>query len=164
MGNVNRGKGFENVIREAFERVPNTLVIRLPDPVQGYLGIRNICDFLIYNYPYQYCIECKSVHGNTLPLSNITDNQRDGMLEASKIMGVKAGVICWWVDRGVTKFIPIQTIVELKNLGYKSIGYNMGIPDYMAAESEYCLIPIQGRLKRVFFEYDMDQFFKEMET
>ena len=162
---TNRGKDFENVIRKAFEAVPDTMVTRLPDPVQGYLGYRNICDFLIYHYPYQYCIECKSVHGNTLPFSNITDNQWNGLLEASKINGVKAGVICWWVDKDVTRFIPIQTLQELKQVGYKSFRYDAGILDYMLADIDsYHISTIRGTKKRVFFDYDMKAFFEEMEA
>ena len=41
---TNRGKQFEEVIRESFLKVDNTSIVRLPDPVQGYLGIRNISD------------------------------------------------------------------------------------------------------------------------
>ena len=167
---TNRGKDFENVIREAFERVSNTMVTRLPDPVQGYLGYRNICDFLIYHYPYFYCIECKSMHGNTLPFSNITDNQWNGMLKAAQHKGVIAGVICWWVDKDVTMFIPIQLLDYLHNKGDKSIRYdcdwNIGEPGDkpFTFKNVYECIPIQGKKKRVFFDYDMNAFFGEVEN
>lgn len=153
---TNRGKDFENVIREAFERVSNTMVTRLPDPVQGYLGYRNICDFLIYHYPYFYCIECKSVHGNTLPFSNITDNQWEGMLKAAQYKGVIAGVICWWVDKDETRFIPIQALEVMRQTGIKSIRYDF--PDCPE------IISVQGKKKRVFFDYDMNAFFGEVEN
>lgn len=151
---TNRGKAFEDVIREAFKRLPNTTVTRLPDPVQGYLGIRNICDFIIYNYPYQYFIECKSVHGNTLSFSNITDNQYHGMLEVSQVKGVIAGVICWWVDRDVTRFIPVQVLQVMKNIGLKSMRYDFeDVPE---------IVNIKGTKKKVFFAYDMDDFFHQI--
>jgi len=152
---VNRGKPFEDVIRQSFEQVPNTSVIRLPDPTNGYLGIRNISDFVIYHYPHQYFIECKSVHGNTLPFSNITDNQWNGMLEVSKIKGVIAGVICWWVDKDVTLFIDIRRLEYLRNAGLKSIRYDN-------EEWTDLIMPIKGQKKRVFFEYDMTDFFEEV--
>lgn len=41
---VNRGKKFENVIREAFEKVPNVSVDRLHDQTNGFKGSQNICD------------------------------------------------------------------------------------------------------------------------
>lgn len=157
---TNRGKDFECVIRDAFSRVDNTSVVRLPDPTNGYLGIRNISDFIVYNYPYQYFIECKSVHGNTLNIhtnnprnkyGNISNNQWDGMLEVSKIHGVVAGVICWWVDFDVTKFIPILSLQDMRDEGLKSIRYD---------DTEHYMIPITGVKKRIFFDYDMNTFFK----
>lgn len=157
MGKVNRGKDFENVIRKAFEAVGNTFVVRLPDPVQGYLGIRNISDFLIYHYPKLYIIECKSVHGNLLPFSNITDNQWKGMLDASHIDGIIAGVICWWVDNDVTRFIPIDMLENAKQAQYKSLRYD--VFDKLDLDIS---IPIEGKKKRVFFDYDMDSFFKKV--
>lgn len=149
----NRGKKFENVIRESFMKVPNTSVVRLPDPVMGYLGYRNICDFIVYKYPYQYFIECKSVHGNTLPLKNITDNQWKGLAEMSKIYGVRAGVICWYIDKDETVYYPIIYLLYLKSTGAKSC--HCGIWD----ESLGCF-KLQGKKKRVFFDYSMQQFFE----
>lgn len=153
---VNRGKQFEQVIRDAFEQVPNTSIVRLPDPTSGYLGVRNISDFVVYHYPYQYFIECKSVHGNTLPFGNLTYNQWYGLLEMSQIKGVVAGVICWWVDKDVTKFIPIQLIQKMQDSGCKSIRYDI------IWGSGYSTVDIKGKKKRVFFDYDMMEFFKEV--
>lgn len=151
---VNRGKKFEGVIRKAFESTSNTSVIRLPDPPKGYLGWRNISDFIVYHYPYQYFIECKSVHGNTLPFSNITDNQWDGLFEMSQIKGVQAGVICWWVDKDITRFIPIKTLVMLEMSGQKSYRWN----------DEYNSLEIIGKKKRIFFNYNMEEFFNAVNT
>lgn len=150
---VNRGKDFEAVIRKSIEKVENTFIVRLPDPTNGYLGVRNISDFLVYNYPLLYILECKSVHGNILPFSNITDNQWKGMLDASKISGVVAGVICWWIDHDVTKFIPIQLLKSLKDNGSKSIRFDV------IASNGHHVIDIFGKKKRVFFDYDMETFF-----
>ena len=154
---VNRGKKFEEVIKEAFEKVPNTSVVRLHDQTNGYLGGRNHCDFIVYHKPLEYHIECKSVHGNTLPFTNITDNQWEGLLEKSKIKGVVAGVICWWTDKDVTKFIPIQVLEALKDCNYKSLRY-----DYYVLNVDMPIIDIAGKKKRVFFDYDMSQFLSEV--
>ena len=40
----NRGKQFEKVIKEAFERVPGVSIDRLHDQTTGYVGSSNICD------------------------------------------------------------------------------------------------------------------------
>ena len=164
---VNRGKQFEDVIKNAFLQVPNVSVVRLHDQTTGYMGSKNHCDFIVYKKPLEYHLECKSVHGNTLSIhsndtsgkgeiyGNITKTQWQGLLEKSKIKGVIAGVICWWVNKDVTRFIPIQILEVLKTeLGAKSIRFDFLNPD---------IIYIQGKKKRVFFEYDMEQFFKEVE-
>jgi len=148
----NRGKRFEKVIQAAFEKVPGVSIDRLHDQTTGYIGSSNICDFIVYKEPYEYYIECKSVHGNILPFSNITDTQWNGLLEKSKIEGVFAGVICWWTQRDVTKFIPIQMLQRMRDKTAKSIRYDI------LACSGYYTIEIKGKKKRVFFEYDMEEF------
>lgn len=180
MGNVSRGKPFEQIIRESFECVEDTSVIRLPDPVQGYLGYRNICDFIVYHKPYQYFLECKTVHGNTLPIhsipkpdkrgklhgfyGNITDTQWEGMLEMSYINGVIAGVICWWVDKDVTKFIPIQILNDEYEHGKKSVRFDsdLGLGWQEGGKHFISVLELTGRKKRVFYEYDMARFFEEV--
>ena len=152
---VNRGKPFEGVIKQSFLKVPNVSVDRLHDQTNGYLGGRNICDFIIYKKPYQYYIECKSVHGNTFPFRNITDTQWNGLLEKSKIEGVFAGVICWWIDKDITLFIPIEELELEKQHGWKSIRYDI--------EQGNGVVEIKGKKKRVFFDYNMKQFLAQME-
>ena len=155
---VNRGKDFEKVIKEAFEKVPNTSVTRLHDQTNGFIGSTNPCDFLMYHRPYLYAIECKSVHGNTLPFSNITKFQWQSLLSMSKVEGVFAGVLCWWIDNDVTKFIPIQVLQYMKDMdNLKSIRYDTPVC-YPPCYGE--VIQINGKKKRVFFEYDMEEFFK----
>lgn len=178
---VNRGKQFEDIIQQCFEKVSNTSVVRLHDQTTGYLGSSNHCDFIVYKEPLEYHIECKSVHGNTLSIhsipkpdkhgvlhgfyGNITDTQWEGLLEKSKIPGIVAGIICWWVDKDITLFIPIQLLEYLREKGDKSIRYdcdwNIGIPGEkpFTFSRVYKCISILGKKKRVFFDYDMESFF-----
>lgn len=150
----NRGKKFEQVIREAFEKVPNVSIDRLHDQTNGFKGSQNICDFIVYKEPYEYYFECKSVHGASLPFSNITETQWNGLLEKSKIEGVFAGVICWWIDKDKTVFIPIQTLELMRTVGIKSVRYD-AIND---CDGDTDMIEIKGKKKKVFFEYDMEEF------
>lgn len=175
---VNRGKDFEHVIREAFEKISDVSIDRLHDQTNGFAGSTNICDFIVYKKPYEYYIECKTVHGNTLSIhgndekhkyGNITNKQWEGLLEKSKIKGVFAGIICWWVDKDITRFIPIQLLQYLRERGDKSIRYdcdwNIAEPDdkpFTFKNVQRC-INIQGKKKRVFFDYDMDSFFHKIE-
>lgn len=144
---VNRGKQFEDVVKKAFQKVDGVSIDRLHDQTNGYLGSSNICDFIVYKKPCEYYIECKSVHGASLPLKNITDTQWNGLLEKSYIDGVVAGVLCWWVDKDVTKFLPIQDLEDFKKWGLKSVNYEQTIGT-----------KLDGIKKRVFFEYDMEKF------
>ena len=149
----NYGKKFEEQVRKDFEKLSDVSIIRMPDPTSGYLGIRNISDFIVYRYPNMIFLECKSIHGNTFPLSNITDNQYNGMLEQAHIPGVFCGIMVWWVDNDVTTFFPIPYIRKLKDEGYKSIHY--------ANEHGYT---VPGKKKRVFTEYDMEEFLNELQS
>lgn len=167
----NRGKQFEGVIENAFSVISDVSIVRLHDQTTGYLGSSNHCDFIVYKKPYEYHIECKSVHGNILSIhsipkpdkhgvlhgfyGNITDKQWEGLLEKSKIPGVIAGVICWWIDKDVTLFIPIQRLQSCRDNGWKSVNYAKAI-------SIMDCIEIVGKKKRVFFEYEMNKFFKEV--
>lgn len=144
----NRGKKFENIIKESFEKTSDTVVVRLHDQTNGFMGSKNPCDFIVYHEPRMFAIECKTIHGATFPLSNITDNQYKELLKMSEIRGVYAGIIVWWVDYDVTRFFDISWIKKLKGEEYKSIHYSIEKG-----------IQIPGIKKRVFFDYDMEGFF-----
>lgn len=164
----NRGKQFENVIREAFERVEGVSIDRLNDNTAGFKGVAGICDFIVYKEPYEYYIECKSVHGNTLSIhsndpkhkyGNISNTQWEGLLEKSQIEGVTAGIICWWIDKDKTVFIPIQTLELMRTVGMKSVRYD-AIDD---CDGDTDMLELKGKKKRVFYEYNMEDFFNEVQ-
>ena len=163
---VNRGKQFEDVIKQAFEKVPGVSIDRLHDQTTGYAGSSNICDFIVYKEPYEYYIECKSVHGNRLNIhgnnpkhkyGNITNTQWEGLLEKSKIEGVHAGIICWFIDKDDTRFFPIQYLKKYRDLGCKSVAA------FDDADDIEHPIEIKGKKKRVFFDYDMESFLNEIQ-
>lgn len=170
---VNRGKAFESHIKKAFEKLSDVSIDRLFDPMVGYAGINNICDFIVYSYPYQYYIECKTVHGNTLSIhsvpkpdkngvlhgfyGNITDTQWEGLAEKATIYGVVAGVICWWVDKDVTLFLDIRALECLRKSGYKSVRYDND-------KWTNLIFPLTGTKQRVFFDYDMRNFLRTIEN
>ena len=170
---VNRGKSFEGIVEKCFLTVPKVSIDRVHDQTNGYMGSSNICDFIVYRKPFQYYIECKSVHGNTLSIhsidhkhnrevyGNITHKQWTGLLAKSVIDGVLAGVLCWWVDKDVTRFIPIQCLQEYRDRGAKSVRYDADFPTIKDSVSGALYEPfiVEGQKKRVFFDYDMSQFF-----
>lgn len=166
MTKVNRGKDLENQIRTAFENVQDTSVDRLPDQMSGYVGSSNICDFVIYHYPHQYYIECKSCYGNTLSINSnnpkhkygdITNNQWEGLLKKSKITGVVAGYIIWFIDHDITVFISAESMQKLKDFGDKSVHV---IKSLQKLNGEWYAIP--GKKRRVLFDYDLSEFLGEV--
>lgn len=150
---VNRGKDFEGAIRDAFEKHPFVSIDRFPDPMAGYAGIRNICDFGVYKYPYKFYFECKAFRGNTLNFkAAITKDQWDGLLLKAEVPGVIAGIIVWFIDYDVTYFVPIKELQRLKDAGEKSLHIN-----HLSHEVvEHMFFP--GKKKRVMFTYDALEF------
>lgn len=168
----NNGKQFEQVIREALERLPDVSVDRIHDQTTHFKGSTNVSDFVVYKKPYQYYFECKSVHGNLLSIygkdpdhkyGNITNAQWEGMLEKSKINGVFAGVICWWVDKNVTRFIPIQMLQFLRDVcGMKSIKFDVVDVLDNSNNTIYTTTLINGVKRRVYFQYYMKEALYEI--
>jgi hypothetical protein len=141
-------------------------VDRLIDPQNGYAGVRNICDFIVYQYPVQFYIECKSCYGNTLSIHSndpkkkygaITNNQWEGLEQKSKIPGVVAGYMIWFIDHNLTCFIPAHLMKQLRDKGHKSVNVYT-FPLDLDGEWVY----IKGTKKRVLFDYDLKPFMKDI--
>lgn len=160
MSGVNRGKDFEAVVKEGLENT-GAYVLRLYDPQGGYASVANPCDFVVFHrnsigYADMYMIECKSLHGNTFSIysndpkkkyGKVSNTQWEGLLEARN-KGVVAGVLIWWIDHDVTKFIPIEALNRIRNGGAKSIRYDIDA------------YSIDGKKKRIYFDYDFSDFFE----
>lgn len=151
MNHISRGKDFESVVKDAFEKVPNTSVYRVPDQQSYKVGSKNPCDFFVYHKPILYALECKATNKPSLPFTNITEFQWTELLKMSKVDGVVAGILVWYVNNDRTMFIPIQFLEMLKQNGAKSIRYDA---------DDSVLIDIPGRKKRIFWEYEMVKLFQ----
>ena len=166
---VNRGKDFEGQVHDGFLQIPGVSIDRLPDPMAGYAGVKNICDFIVYNYPCQYYIECKSCYGNTMSIhsndpkkryGNITNNQWEGLLDKSKKPGVRAGILVWFIDHDVTYWIDIRLLQKWRDAGHKSIPHFPEWVDFTSETDDMWTI-IEGKKRRVLFDYDFTWFLKE---
>lgn len=154
MARANKGKPFEDVVKESFLKCPDVSIDRLRDAPRKMKNVDNPSDFIVYKKPYEVYVECKSHKGNTLPFACIRKEQIKGMSEKSQIDGVLAGVILWFIDHDLTVWIPIQEVVDWKGRGAKSI--NIKDLDHLQH------IVIQGKKKRVYFDYDMDDFLRRL--
>jgi penicillin-binding protein-related factor A (putative recombinase) len=151
---ANKGKKFEDVIKESFLKVPDVSIDRLRDAPRKLKGVDNPSDFIVYKYPHEVYVECKSHKGNTLPFSCIREEQIRGMLDKALIPGVIAGVIIWYIDRDITVWLSIDVIVTMMEFGYKSVNIK-----------DLSKIPhtiITGKKKRVYFDYEMDSFLRRL--
>lgn len=140
-------KSFEAKLKEDWMKLPNATIDRLYDPVGGYYGISNVSDFISYSFPNIFYLECKTIKGNTFPLSNL--KQYDKLLEKKGIKGVKAGAVIWFYEHdNKIVFVPIETFEKLKNDNKKSFNVKM------VGEKDYYNIPIPSVKKRTFYDSD----------
>lgn len=154
---VNRGKDFEDKIREALLPVQGLSLDRLPDQMSGFHASSNISDFMAYKFPFQYYLECKSTKENTFPFSNFTEKQWSGMIEKSEIPGVIAGSIIWFIQHDLTTFIDIRTLLKMQMQYYKSVN----VKDIKSGNIDHIIFP--GKKKKVFFDYEGTQFISNLE-
>lgn len=138
------GKKFETKFKEDFSKLPQSSVIRIYDTQGGMLGVRNICDFICYVYPNIFLIECKSIKGNTFPLSNLT--QYDRLLPFCGIKGMRVGVVIWFYEHDKVVYVPIKTIETLKQTDNKSFN----VKDII----NYNVVEIPSIKRRVFMDSD----------
>lgn len=153
---VNRGKQFESKIRETFEKIPGVSLERLYDSTNGFKGVHTVSDFILYRYPFQYYIECKSCYGKTLYWKNITDNQYRGLIKKDNIPGVFGGFMIWFIDYDMTIFIRASVVKSLRDSGLSGINIIKLHPE------QYTILP--GQKKRVLFDYFGKQFLDNMEN
>ena len=161
---MNRGKDFEASFRRQME-LSNFDVNRVADNTAGYMGGRNICDFITYIYPNIFYFELKTTKGNTLPFSNITDSQFSGLVEKEQVYGAGAGVIVWFVEKDKTFFVSAKCLMQMNLEGFKSLHINelTKRAEMFNDCSYFNCFEIKGKKKRVFFDYDMAQFIKDLE-
>ena len=153
---INRGKQFEKQIRNGFENCKysdSISIDRLPDPMGGYKGIGNICDFMVFDTPHLFYLEWEGCYGKSFPISHITQNQWQGLLEKSKIPFVIAGYIIWFIDYDFTFFVHAGNLFTyIERTGRKSIS----VDDVISGE--LICYPINGKKRKVLFDYDMGEF------
>ena len=114
---MNYGKKFEN----NFKKGVGKELVRLYDTTNGYAGVKNPCDFIYYKYPFQYLFELKSVKGNRLDFSNITDNQKEQLDFYSHIKGCNPIIVVEFREYKKIYMIPWSTIRRRMEHGKQSL-------------------------------------------
>lgn len=143
---VNRGKQFEAHFKKDFMKLENSSIDRIYDSVSGFKAITNICDFIGYVFPNIFYIECKSIKGNTFPLTNL--KQYDKLIAKKGIKGVRVGVVLWFIEHQKVLYIPIKTFEKLKADDKKSFNIKM------LADKSYECVEVPSTVKRTFLDSD----------
>ena len=98
---------------------------RIPDQMTGYYMVsRNICDFDCYKFPYMYYIESKATVHDRFDFAQLTDVQRIGLRQKSKIKGCYGLIIVLFVEYKRAFIINIKDVTDdtpEANLTVKSI-------------------------------------------
>lgn len=159
---VSKGKKFEEEFRKAIENLQGVKIERLPDQVSKFKGSTNPSDFIAYKYPRMYYFECKTTSVSSLSFENIT--QWEDLLERSRINGIVAGVVIWFYNKDTTIFVDIRLLECMRQEGYKSISYDChwaGDEKVKNWSSFWCALI--GKKRQVYFDYDMEDFFKDLD-
>ncbi len=144
---MNKGKAFEQKMKEDFKKsFPEGTIDRIYDSVSGYKTISNISDFIGYNYPNIYYLECKSHLGNTWNFSYFT--QYDKLKTKVGIKGVRAGVVLWMLDHDKVVYLPVSSVTKMIEDGKKSFNVKM------LEDKSYNIYEIPSVKKRVFLDSD----------
>ena len=143
-------KLFEAKLKEDWYKLPYSTIDRLYDPVGGFHGISNICDFIGYSFPFHFYLECKTVKSGTFSFSNL--KQYSALLTKKGIKGVIAGAIIWFYGKDAVIFAPIEEIEKMKNNGEKSISIKKVVDN--SYNSLYNIIQIPSTKKITFMDSD----------
>ena len=147
---VNRGKQFEEKVKEDLMKIPGVSVDRLPDQMSGYKNTSsNISDFIVYKFPIEIYLEAKCCYGNTFNFSNL--RQYDKLLSKNNIFGVNPCIVLWFIDHDEIIVFPINTIKYMKDNGRKSIN----VKDY----KQFDCVSIPSIKKRIFHDCDFNVMF-----
>lgn len=143
------GKDFENDFKASFDDDKIELLTRLYDTTNGFAGVKNPCDFILYNQPYQMSLELKVTQDKRLAFDNVTDFQWSSLTARDKIPGMMAGLlICYYGEKRVF-FVPMVVINQIRNTGLKSIHI---------LDAERYGIELVVNMKRKHFTVDIDKF------
>jgi len=119
---VTAGKQFETDFRQSVVEAGINLD-RFYDVTTGYLGIRTVCDFLVYRMPTLFYFELKSVQEPRFPFANVTDYQYTELSKKAQYEGVYAGILIQFrLEEGWKgRYLDVRDMEAYKQDGQKSL-------------------------------------------
>lgn len=146
------GKDFEDDFKNSFRDDQLDLLTRLYDTTNGFAGVKNPCDFILYNQPCQMDLELKVTHDKRLSFSDVTQFQWESLTRRDQVSGIMAGLlICYYEEKRVF-FVPMTVVNQVKDAGLKSIHFR---------DAERYGIELTMNMKRTHFTVDVDKFMED---
>jgi penicillin-binding protein-related factor A (putative recombinase) len=115
---INHSKKHETAIREGCKSLPDVIIERLYDTMGGRMNLKQPSDFIAYKLPHIFYLEAKTVAGEQLQMSNISEHQWKSLIQRSKVNGCIAGIIVEYrltEDENKVFFIDIDELNKAKN-------------------------------------------------
>ncbi len=147
-----QGKDFEDDFKQSFSPELIPLLTRLYDTTNGFAGVKNPCDFILYNRPNQMNLELKVTHSKRLPFDNVTPFQWEALTERDKIPGMMSGLLICYYEVRRTFFVPMTIVNQIKEHGVKSLHH---------LDAERYGIEVAMGWKRTHFTLDVEKFMKD---
>ena len=107
---TSRGKQFEKIVQRDLNKVDNLLCERLHDITSGYVNLNTPSDYIVYKNPNIYYLECKSIHGPSIPINNLIQLDRINT-RIKDIYGAYGKFLIWFIDYKET-FIVDATLLN----------------------------------------------------
>lgn len=143
------GKKLEANFRAGFD---DDRILRLYDTTNGFKGVANPCDFVIFGNAKTILVECKTVASMRLPFENITETQWNALARYRSRL-VIAGVLVEFREEKRVYFVDIATLQDI-SADKKSINIH---------ECERRALRVNVEYKRTNFEIDGEQFINDCE-
>lgn len=156
---MNYGKRFENNFKSS---IPSSVYLyRLKDGSSSWGGNekvrfqpKNVCDFIMYSYPFLFMLELKSTKSKSLPLSNIKENQIKGLNEAVKYNGIISGLLIEFREPEKVYFLDINTLIIFLNRSQRK-----SIPiSFLEKEG----IEIETMKKKINYKFNVEKMIKDV--
>lgn len=150
MASNNIGKTFEQEFKECVP--PDYYLYRLKDDTNGFYGVSNPCDYILFRSPYLFLVELKTHKGKSIPIAKIRPNQIQGMEKATHYEGVYGGFLINFRELEETYYITVQDVIQFTQTEERK-----SIP------VEWCRdhgVKIEQKKKRVRYSYDLESWLR----
>lgn len=164
---VSRGKQFERIVKQELQRIPGVLCDRLYDNTSGFVNINTPSDFIVFRTPNFYFVECKTIHGQSIPNANFVQLPRI-LSRLQNVDNAFGYFIIWFVDYKETYVVSAtfldryinkqENILNESNFKPKKSINHLELNKFSSMFEKDVIFPKQ-EYKRVFPKIDFSNIF-----